>query len=115
MSRKAIPKPITVQVLTEAGYRCAVPTCRGILAIDMHHIIEVSVGGDNGPENLLALCPTCHALFHRGIISRDSIFAWKAMLVSLSHAFDTNTIDDLLFLAQPAVQHGLVNLQNGGD
>ena len=32
-------------VLTEAGYRCAVPTCRGILALDLHHIWEVVAGG----------------------------------------------------------------------
>ena len=88
-------------MLTEAGYRCAVPTCRGILALDIHHIVEVAEDGGNEPGNLLALCPTCHALFHRGEIKRDSIYAWKAMLVSLSHAFDTNTIDDLLFLSMP--------------
>jgi HNH endonuclease len=98
MTRKAIPKDVVLQVLTEAGYRCAVPTCRNILAIDIHHMVEVSEGGENVPGNLLALCPTCHALFHRGNISRDSIYAWKLMLVSLSHAFDTDTIDDLLFL-----------------
>lgn len=100
-TRRAVPNNIVVQVLTEGGYRCAVPTCRTILAIDIHHMVEVSEGGGNEPGNLLALCPTCHALFHRGEIARDSIYAWKSMLVSLSHAFDTATIDDLLFLATP--------------
>jgi HNH endonuclease len=98
MARKTIPTTVTLQVLTEAGYRCAVPTCRNILAIDLHHMVEVSEKGGDTLGNLLALCPTCHALFHRGTISRDSIYAWKLMVVSLSHAFDTNTIDDLLFL-----------------
>ena len=101
MKRRSIPNSIALQVLTEAGYRCAVPTCRGILALDIHHLVEVSEDGGNEPSNLLALCPTCHALFHRGEIQRDSIYAWKAMLVSLSHAFDTNTVDDLLFLSMP--------------
>lgn len=111
MQRRAVPKNVVVQVLTEAGYRCAVPTCRSILAVDIHHIVEVAEGGGNEPGNLLALCPTCHALFHRGEIVRDSIYAWKAMLVSLSHAFDTATIDDLLFLASaPAA-----NLRVSGD
>jgi hypothetical protein len=98
MARKKVPMEVALRVLTEAGYRCAVPTCRNILAIDLHHMVEVSEGGGNVPENLLALCPTCHALFHRGVIARDSIYAWKIMLVSLSNAFDTNAIDDLLFL-----------------
>src|SRR5262249_19757962 len=82
----------------EAGYRCAVPTCRNILAIDLHHIVLVSDSGSNDLANLLALCPTCHALYHRGVITQDAIYSWKGMLVALSHAFDQATIDGLLFL-----------------
>jgi len=85
-------------VLTEAGYRCAVPTCRGILALDMHHIWEVSAGGGDDPSNLIALCPTCHALYHRGTITADSIYAYKAMLVAIGRAFDVEAIDKLFFL-----------------
>jgi hypothetical protein len=47
---------------------------------------------------LIALCPTCHALYHRGKISPQSIYAWKAMLVAIERAFDVQTIDKLLFL-----------------
>lgn len=82
----------------EAGYRCAVPTCRGILALDLHHIIEVSEGGGDDTSNLIALCPTCHALYTRGTITKDAISAWKTMLVGLSHAFDKDSISNLLFL-----------------
>ncbi|MAT97094.1 MAG: hypothetical protein CL608_08130 [Anaerolineaceae bacterium] len=97
--RKNLSLKTRTIVLTEAGYRCAVPTCRGILALDMHHIWEVSEGGGNDPSNLIALCPTCHALYHRGTISQESIYTYKAMLVALSHAFDFQTIDRLLFLS----------------
>lgn len=96
--RKNLPLKMQVIVLTESGYRCAVPTCRNILAIDMHHIWEVSAGGGNDPSNLIALCPTCHALYHRGIIKADSIYAYKAMLVAITRAFDVEAIDRLLFL-----------------
>ena len=71
--RKKVPKKVVIEVLTEAGYRCAVQTCRNIFVIDIHHIIEVVEGGGNELANLIALCLTCHALFHWGIISRDSI------------------------------------------
>lgn len=101
MKRKSIPNQIILQVLTESGYCCAVATCRTILAIDIHHPVEVSKDGGNEIGNLLPLCPTCHALFHRGTISPDSIYAWKLLVVSLSRAFDTSAIDDLLFLASP--------------
>ena len=78
IERKNLLLRTVTALLTEAGYRCAVPTCRTILAIDMHHIYEVSEGGENAIGNLIALCPTCHRLYHRGEISRDSIYSWKA-------------------------------------
>ncbi len=81
MPRTKIPHNVVNSVLIEAGYRCAVPTCRNILAIDMHHIVEVKDGGPNEPSNLLALC-----------------HAWKTMLVALNHAFDQESISNLLFL-----------------
>jgi hypothetical protein len=96
--RISVQTNIVVQVLTESGYRCAVPTCRQILAIDLHHMVEVSKGGQNDPGNLLPLCPTCHALFHRGTIKQESIYVWKSILVSLTQAFDLRTVDQLLFL-----------------
>src|SRR5438045_571534 len=98
MTRTKIPSSIVRDVLTEAGYRCAVPTCRNILALDMHHIVEVKDKGPNEQSNLLALCPTCHALYTRGMIPQEAIYAWKTMLVALNHAFDRESISNLLFL-----------------
>jgi hypothetical protein len=66
--------------------------------LDLHHIWEVNAGGGDRLENLIALCPTDHALYHRGTISQDSIYSYKAMLVSLNGAFDSETIDRLIFL-----------------
>jgi hypothetical protein len=96
--RDNLPLKTRVIVLTESGYRCAVPTCRNILALDMHHLWEVSAGGGDDPSNLIALCPTCHALYHRGNIKAESIYVYKAMLVAITRAFDVEAIDRLLFL-----------------
>lgn len=96
--RARLPLTTQVIVLTESGYRCAVPTCREILALDMHHMWEVSAGGTDNPANLIALCPTCHALYHRGKIRQESIYVYKAMLVAITRAFDLEAIDKLLFL-----------------
>ena len=96
--RKSIKPSLRRDVLIEAGYRCANPTCRTILAIDLHHIIEVEKGGPNELSNLLALCPTCHALYTRGTISQEAINVWKTILVALNHAFDKESISNLLFL-----------------
>lgn len=107
--RKDLPLHVQIAVLTESGYRCAVPTCRGILAIDLHHIVAVSAGGPDVPENLLALCPTCHGLYHRGTIHSDSIYVWKSVLISLSRAFDVATLDYLLLLGAPESNSLLVS------
>lgn len=101
--RKAIPHGVTLAVLTEAGYRCAVPTCRQILALDLHHMAHVAEGGSDAAENLLPLCLTCHGLYHRGTIRKESIYTWKALLVSLTKAFDVFALDQLLFLNNPKV------------
>lgn len=96
--RKRIAQKTRLIVLTECGYRCAVPTCRTILALDLHHLWEVSAGGSDEASNLVALCPTCHALYHRGTIHEDAIYAYKSMLVSLTRAFDIEAVDRLLFI-----------------
>jgi hypothetical protein len=62
---------------------------------------QVSEGGGDVAANLLPLCPTCHALYHRGTIKKESIYAWKSLLVSLTSAFDVATLDQLLFLIKP--------------
>src|SRR5438874_5747290 len=97
-NRKALPESLKRAVLAEAGYRCAVPTCRTILALDLHHIEEVREGGGDEVFNLIALCPTCHALYTRGTITRDAIHSWKGVLVALNQAFDKESISNLLFL-----------------
>jgi HNH endonuclease len=110
-SRTAVPHEVAVAVLVESGYRCAVPTCRTILAIDPHYIIEISDGTGYAVENLLALCPTCHALFQRGVVRRDSMHTWKGVLVSMIQAFDVATTDHLLFLNRPEAK----SLRVSGD
>ena len=80
--RKKIPADCRQLVLHEAGYRCANPTCRTILTLDIHHLEYVSDDGGNDPANLLPLCPNCHGLHHSGVIPRESIRAWT---VSYTH------------------------------
>src|SRR5580704_8412001 len=96
--RDKLPLKTRLILLTESGYRCAVPTCRNILALDMHHIWEVSCGGSDDPSNLIALCSFCHDLYHRGTIKAESIYVYKSMLVAITRAFDLEAIDRLLFL-----------------
>jgi hypothetical protein len=106
--RKPISATIRREVLIEAGYRCANPTCRQILALELHHMVEVAKGGENTVNNLIALCPTDHALYTTRKISADAIYAWKTVLVSLNASFDTEGINNLLFLSITSPRKDLV-------
>jgi hypothetical protein len=97
--RKAVAVDVHRQVLHEAGYKCGNPTCHRILTLDIHHIVEVEVGGPNELHNLLALCPNCHALHHRQkVIPIESIRAWKMLLLAINEAYDRRSVDILLAL-----------------
>jgi len=89
-----------------------VPTCRTILALDLHHLDPVSNQGGDAASNLVALCPTCHGLHHRGELTQEALYAYKAILISLSNAFDVATVDQLLFL--DAVNERSPQLQGQG-
>ena len=96
--RDKLPLKTRVIVLTESSYRCAIPRCRNVLALDIHHIWEVSAGGGDDPSNLIALCPYCHSLYHNGTVKAESIYVYKLMLVAITRAFDVEAVDRLFFL-----------------
>jgi hypothetical protein len=96
--RKAIPVPTKLAVLHEAGYKCSNPACRTVLTLDIHHLDYVKDGGGNTVENLLALCPNCHSLHHQSHIPRESLRAWKMLLLALNEGFDKRSVDVLLAL-----------------
>ena len=100
MPRKSIPVDIQRLVLHEAGYKCGNPVCRTLLTLEIHHLISVSEKGGNTPENLIALCPNCHRLYHIGKIPISSLRAWKLLLLSLNEAYNRSSVDILLALAK---------------
>jgi len=111
--RKPISDKERDAVLREAGYRCAVPTCHTTLAIDVHHIVEVYKGGGNEPSNLLALCPTCHALYHRGVITQESVKQWKERLVALNRVVDVQA--EVRLRLQEAINRKDSPARTGGE
>lgn len=98
-ARKALKVDVRAAVLHAAGYKCGNPSCRNILTIDVHHIVAVAQDGGDEVENLLALCPYCHALHHRGEIPIESIRAWKMLLVAVNEALPRDAVDLLLALS----------------
>lgn len=84
-------------VLLEAGYNCVNPVCR-VPLVHVHHIDYVDNGGPDTEENLVALCPTCHARVHIRNIPDEAIKTWKKMVVAANHAWAKETLNALLFL-----------------
>lgn len=98
--RRSIQSDVRHQVLHEAGYKCGNPACHSVITLDIHHLEQVANGGGDSADNLLPLCPNCHALHHRGVIAIESVRAWKMLLLSLNEGFDRRTLELLLALAQ---------------
>ncbi|MDD4239586.1 MAG: HNH endonuclease signature motif containing protein [Desulfotomaculaceae bacterium] len=84
-------------VLLEAGYSCSNPTCH-VPLLHAHHIDYVQNGGGNGEDNLIALCPNCHAMVHNKTIPVYAVRTWKTMLIAANHAWTKETLNNLLFL-----------------
>ena len=78
-SRPAIPADLRRRVLVEAGHRCAIPTCR-TTTTEIAHIVPWSKCREHRFENLVALCPNCHARFHKGEIDKKSMLIYKVNL-----------------------------------
>ena len=97
-ARQSIPPSMRDEVLREAGYKCANPTCRNVLTLQLHHIVWVRDGGPSTALNLIALCGHCHDLHTQGHIPSSAIEHWKGMLHALNPAFSKEGMDLLLFL-----------------
>ncbi len=62
--RRAIPTAVRDRLLVEAMHRCCLcPEHHDVT--DLHHIVPISAGGPNTLDNLMVVCPTCHAKIHR--------------------------------------------------
>ena len=92
--RPTISVEVKRRILIEAGYRCAVPTCRFPIA-EKAHIISWADSKDNSYENLIALCPNCHAMYDSGKIDRTAIIAYKKKLLFLNEVYSRFELDVL--------------------
>ena len=57
-----IPNHIRKAIYRRDGYRCAI--CDDSRALQLHHAVLRSQGGNDSPHNLITLCWKCHAVAH---------------------------------------------------
>ncbi|MBI4606090.1 MAG: HNH endonuclease [Planctomycetes bacterium] len=93
------------KVLAAHGHRCARPGCGRRLGLHCHHIRPRSEGGATAPENLLALCPTCHSLVHQGLldvfVDRSGEVRWRTKGEGVEVPWETRLLDLLKAPAAP--------------
>ncbi|MFJ5694572.1 HNH endonuclease signature motif containing protein [Arthrobacter sp. NPDC093125] len=82
-----IPAGLARKIKEEAGYRCAIPTCRGTSGLEMAHIVPWAKVKEHSFDNLILLCAVCHIRFDRGEIPAASVRQYKANLGLLSHRY----------------------------
>jgi len=82
--RPAVPTALRRALYEEAGYRCAIPTCRGTSALEMAHIVPWAEVQTHSFDNMIVLCAVDHTRYDRGEIPRQSIQAYKDNLALLN-------------------------------
>jgi hypothetical protein len=101
----------------EAGHRCAIPTCRNV-PVELAHIVPWSQVREHTFDNLIALCPTCHARYDGGEIDRKSMVQYKlnlGVVVSRYNDFERRLLE--VFgeqMAQPGVDVQTLTIQLPG-
>ncbi len=69
--------------MLEAGYRCAIPTCRTVQPLEIEHIDDYSAVRRHEFHNMIVLCANCHRLKGSGPRSLDRK-ALRQLKVNLS-------------------------------
>lgn len=105
--RPQIPSELKRQILVEAGHRCAIPTCRHSTT-EIAHIVPWKDVKKHEYQNLIALCPNCHARADKGEIDRKSLRIYKRILQKLTDRYDRFELVILneLRLEKPVIMAG---------
>lgn len=73
-NRPKIPADTKRKVLNEAGHQCAVD---GKRPVHIAHIEPFNKSREHNAENLIALCPNCHAYADEGKLSKKTLISYK--------------------------------------
>lgn len=82
--RPAVPASLRRSLFEEAGYRCAIPTCRVPGPLELAHIEPWAQVREHRFENMIALCRNDHFRFDHAEIPRQSVRVFKANLAVLN-------------------------------
>lgn len=106
--RPSIPRPLERELFVEAGYRCAIPTCRAAAPLQIDHIEDWAKVREHKFENMIVLCSNCHGRkgSRRGQIDRTALRQYKANLSILNHRygeFERRVLDHFVTSSGPPI------------
>jgi hypothetical protein len=107
-NRDDVPRSIKRQLRREAGFGCCV--C-GMPFVQYHHIVPYSSEAHNRPEDMMALCPTCHAMATAGALTETEQRQHKARPRNVERGF----ADGLLKLNQEECVVAVGDTRLGGN
>lgn len=102
VNRPYTPEKLKKELYLEAGFRCAIPTCRQAGPLDIAHIHALNDGGPSDFNNLIVLCPSCHRKYDEGktkFLDKEAMLQYKANLQIINgrySAFELRLLEDFL-------------------
>ena len=72
----SLPEEAKKKLLGAIWYLCENPDCKHSSFLDVHQLVPEIEGGNNGLDNLIVLCSTCHAAAHNGEIQLQQLKFW---------------------------------------
>ena len=84
MVSRHIPNSLKRRLLEEAGYRCAVPTCRATDPLQFEHIEGWAETREHNFEDMIILCANCHSRVTSKKINKSAIKTYKHNLAILT-------------------------------
>lgn len=88
--RPAIPAELERAVMLEAGYRCAVPSCRTVAPLQIDHIEDYARVQKHEFHNMIVLCSNCHGMKGTGPrkLDRKALRQLKANLRRVNQRYN---------------------------
>src|SRR3954454_2013730 len=108
--RDAIPADLVRQLMIEAGYRCAIPTCRTVQPLEIEHIEDYARVKKHEFSNMIVLCRNCHGLKGTGprALDRKALKRLKANLAIINQRYNDTERRILEHFVQNPHEHKVV-------
>lgn len=88
--REPIPADLERALMIEAGYRCAVPSCRTAAPLEIEHIDDYAKVQNHEFSNMIVLCRNCHGLKGTGPrrLDRKALRIMKTNLARVNQRYN---------------------------